>query len=99
MKERTGRNNIIFSLILFAAACLYSTGLGVGQSQAEKGISSQASVMDAQIKSTLQTIYILNRHLKSHDLAVNVQNHVVTLSGEVESGIEKEAGWRNCQRR
>lgn len=45
---------------------------------------------DAWIQTQLVTTYTLNEHLNPFDIGVKVADGVVTLNGEVETGIEKD---------
>ncbi len=50
----------------------------------------QQQVQDAWVKGKLESAYLFNRHLSPFDIATDVSDGVVTLTGVVESDIERD---------
>jgi hyperosmotically inducible periplasmic protein len=50
----------------------------------------QQQVQDAWVKGKLESAYLFNRHLSPFDIATEVRDGVVTLTGVVESDIERD---------
>lgn len=48
------------------------------------------SIDEVRIETQIWTSYALNRHLRAFDIAVDVEGSTATLTGKVDSGVEKE---------
>ncbi|MEJ2690943.1 MAG: BON domain-containing protein [Deltaproteobacteria bacterium] len=75
----------------FAAAIMLACFAAFPASGMEQnGKKTTARYSDTWLKAKLLTTYTLNKYLNPFDIHVEVNNGVVTLSGKVDSGVEKD---------
>ena len=63
---------------------------GAGESVRDAGEAARDAVADASTTARIETMYLLNDHLSPFNINTTTENGVVTLSGGVETQVQKE---------
>jgi osmotically-inducible protein OsmY len=83
-------NTRYLPLLLILLTPFHATGEPQTTPAADEGAAQSSSQPDIWIESKLVTTYTLNPHLNPFRIHVDVTEGVVTLSGKVESGVDRD---------